>query len=57
MVGSGLNHTPHACVELAIASSFEVKAVVRGTTSIKRSGMHKLATTPSAALFPIFSQC
>ena len=25
VVGLGLNHTPRACVELAMASSFEVK--------------------------------
>ena len=45
----------HAC--RAMASSFEVKAVVQGYHQYKaRSGMHKLATTPcSAALFPIIA--
>ena len=49
VVGSGINHTHHALVDL-MASSFEVKAVwCEVTTSIKRSGMHKLATTPCSA--------
>ena len=51
---------PHPlCTRRAMASSFEVKAVwYEVTTSIKRSGMHKLATTPcSAALFPIIAFC
>ena len=58
VVGSGLNHTPNGSV--AMASSFEMRAVVRYevTTSIKQSGMHKLATTPcSAAPFPIIAFC
>ena len=58
VVGSDLNYTPSASV--AMASSFEVRAVIRYEviTSIKQSGMHKLATTPcSAALFPNIAFC
>ena len=49
VVGSGLNHTCRA-----LASSFEVKAMVRGYRQYKGLG----CTTPcSAALFPIIAFC
>ena len=43
---------------IAMASSCESCGTSEVTTSIKRSGMHKLATTPSsAALFTIIAFC
>ena len=49
VVGSSLNHTPHACVD-QWSLVLEWKLWYKVTTSIKKSGMQKLETTVALLL-------